>query len=157
MSSKKRLYGAFIHFSPQFSPHRLFFSQNRQVGLGHLLDQVQDPPPLLNPSPTRPHPPGPPLFKLVPSGSPLHLVLLKRSVFFWRSAAHGVSAAAREKLAEDAALTTLIVVEVSEVVLGAARGCQFPLNLTNLACDIVESTLDDAPVLRATQRQDKSE
>ena len=58
-------------------------------------------------------------------------------------------AAVCEKLAEDAALTALMVVEVSEVVLGAARGCQFPLNLTNLACDIVESTLDDAPHDRA--------
>ena len=32
------------------------------------------------------------------------------------------------------------------MVLGAARGCgKFSLNLTNLACDIVEATRDDAP------------
>ena len=31
------------------------------------------------------------------------------------------------------------------MVSGAARGCQFPLNLTNLAHNIVEATLDDAP------------
>ena len=36
------------------------------------------------------------------------------------------------------------------MVSGAAGDCQFPLNLTNLACDIVKSTLDDAPHDRGT-------
>jgi hypothetical protein len=61
MSSKQRPLEASVHFSPQFSPQRLFFGQNQRVGLGHLRDQKQDSHPFRFPAHRDPTHPVPPL------------------------------------------------------------------------------------------------